>query len=48
MELLKSIEYYGDKTREYQDKIESNVRGIGDAASGKKNIKSMIKTGTNE
>jgi hypothetical protein len=48
MELLYSIEYYGDKAKDYHEKIESNVKEIGDAASGKKNIKSLIMKGTNE
>ena len=47
-ELIKSIEHYGIKGKELQNKIESNIKGIGDAAGGKKNMRTLVMKGTHD
>lgn len=48
MELLYSIEHYGDKARDIQGKIESNIKGISEASAGKKNLKTLTMKGTTD
>jgi len=48
IEILNAIDFYADRAKDVQNKIDSNVKGIGDASSGKPNIKHIGKKGTPE
>ena len=45
---MNSLDYYSEKGKDVQSKIDSNVKGISEAGSGKINIKNLTKKGTPE
>ena len=46
--MLKAIDYYADKGKEVQSKIDSNVKGISESSSGKVGLKTLTMKGTPE
>jgi len=48
VELIQSIQFYANKENFIQGKIETNIKGINDAAQGKRNIKTLTMKGTHD